>query len=93
MTAAPVHRFVPGKLVKVDQIGEDVMTWSVSRPDGGGAIRGEGPIPAVLRQQLNLDEVLKGGSVKRWAILSSTGEVLESGTGKVPADVLSKVGV
>ena len=79
--------------MKVDQIGEDVVQWSVSRPDGSGATGGKGPIPAALRQTLKLDEVLGGGSVKRWAMLSSTGDVLETGTGEVPADVLSKVGV
>ena len=94
LTAIRFNAFcLSGKLVKVDQIGDDVVEWSVSKPDGSGASRGKGPIPVRLREQLKLDEVLKGGSVKRWAVLSATGDILDSGTGDVPASVFNKVGV
>ncbi|XP_070186564.1 uncharacterized protein [Littorina saxatilis] len=84
--------FSSGKLVKVDQIGDEVVEWSVSRPDGTGASGGKGQVPANLRQQLKLDQVLRpqGANVQRWAVLSAAGDVMESGTGDVPADVMRK---
>ncbi|XP_076458127.1 uncharacterized protein LOC143291882 [Babylonia areolata] len=81
-----------GKLVKVQQVGNKVKEWTVSRTDGSEATGGQDSIPARLRQELKLDEHLKpeGGIVTRWAVLSSSGHVLDSGTGDVPSGVFSK---
>lgn len=85
---------VAGKLLEVKTVGPEVVEWKLSKTDGSNATGGQGSIPASIVQQLKLDQVLstERKSVTRWAVLSSSGEILATGSGDLPADVSSKYG-
>ncbi|KAK7507236.1 hypothetical protein BaRGS_00001171 [Batillaria attramentaria] len=81
-----------GKILTVGRIGDETIEWTISDSDGSGSSTGKGQVPAALQQRLNVGDLLSpaGGSVRRWAILSSSGQILDSGTGDIPVDILNK---
>ena len=82
-----------GKILKVWQVGDEVVQWSMSNVDGTDAKGGKGSIPSQMVIDLKLTEQLRpeSGVVTRWAVLNDQGNVLETGMGQIPKDTLNKV--